>query len=65
MFYSVGKCLKENFDPGLLLRAEGPGFSLAKFELPSFHIEISENWQCKNSKCHIFRVFFLFPQLVH
>ena len=42
-FYSVGKWLKEKFDPGLLLRAEGPGLSLAKFELPTFHVEISEN----------------------
>ena len=42
-FYSVGKWLKEKFDPGLLLRAEGPGLSLAKFELPTFHVKISEN----------------------
>ena len=49
-FYSVGKWLKEKFDPGLLVRAEGPGLSLAKFELPTFHVEISEKWQCKNSK---------------
>ena len=42
-FYSVGEWLKEKFDPGLLLRAEGPGLSLAKFELPTFHVEISEN----------------------
>lgn len=38
----MGKWLKEKFDPGLLLRAEGPGFSLGKFELPAFHVEISE-----------------------
>ena len=42
-FYSVGKWLKEKFDPGLLLRAEGPGLSLAKFELPTFHVKIYEN----------------------
>ena len=38
-----GKWLKEKFDQGLLLRAEGPGFPWAKFELPTFHVGISEN----------------------